>query len=83
VGKESGTTAEVMHKRDNDAAAVSLLEDCGQKAPDSGEYRYRLGMALLGSGQELRAKTNLEAALRMRSVIATTLRPENSRCSTA
>jgi tetratricopeptide (TPR) repeat protein len=55
----------VMYKRDNYAAAVPLLEDCVQKDPDSGEFRYHLGMALLGSGQKLKAKTNLEAALRM------------------
>ncbi|MGC2332582.1 MAG: tetratricopeptide repeat protein, partial [Candidatus Acidiferrales bacterium] len=60
------TLAWVMYKRDDYAAAVPLLEDCVKKVPDSGQFRYHLGMALLGSGQKLKAKTDLEAALRMK-----------------
>ena len=60
------TLAWVMYKRDNYTAAVPLLEDCVQKDPDSAKFRYHLGMALLGSGQKQKAKTNLEAALRMK-----------------
>jgi tetratricopeptide (TPR) repeat protein len=54
----------VMYKRQNYSAAVPLLEDCVQKVPNSGEFRYHLGMALLGEGQKAKAKANLESALR-------------------
>jgi tetratricopeptide (TPR) repeat protein len=59
------TLAWVLYKRDNYAAAVPLLEDCVHKAPDSAEFHYHLGMALLGTGQKTKAKENLQAALRM------------------
>lgn len=56
----------VQYKRNNYGAAVQLLEDCVHKVPDSGEFRYHLGMALLGNGDKRQAKENLEAALRMK-----------------
>lgn len=60
------TLAWVQYKRANYAAAVPLLEDCVQKSPESGEFRYHLGMALLGEGQKVKAKENLQAAVRMK-----------------
>ena len=66
VSSITDTLAWVMYKRDDYAAAVPLLEDCVKKVPDSGQFRYHLGMALLGNGQKLKAKTDLEAALRMK-----------------
>ena len=66
VASITDTLGWVMYKRDDYAAAVPLLEDCVQKAPDSGEFRYHLGMARLRNGQKQKAKTDLEAALRMK-----------------
>ena len=66
VSSITDTLAWVMYKRDDYVAAVPLLEDCVKKVPDSGQFRYHLGMALLGSGQKLKAKSDLEAALRMK-----------------
>jgi tetratricopeptide (TPR) repeat protein len=55
----------VQYKRADYAAAVPLLEDCVNKSPDSAEFRFHLGMALLGKGEKVKARENLETALRM------------------
>jgi tetratricopeptide (TPR) repeat protein len=60
------TLAWVQYKRDDYSDAVHLLNDCVHKVPSSGEFRYHLGMALLGEGEKHEAKENLEAALRLK-----------------
>lgn len=62
----------VQYKRADYAAAVPLLEDCVSESPDSAEFRFHLGMALWGGGQKVKARENLETALRMR------LRPDEA-----
>ncbi|MGA8555896.1 MAG: tetratricopeptide repeat protein, partial [Candidatus Acidiferrales bacterium] len=59
------TLAWVLYKRGNYANAVPLLQECVQKSPNSGEFRYHLGMSLLASGQKVKGKEQLEAALRL------------------
>jgi tetratricopeptide (TPR) repeat protein len=53
----------VRFKRAEYAVAVPALERAVQRAPDSRQIRYHLGMAELRSGQSGRARTDLEAAL--------------------
>jgi Flp pilus assembly protein TadD len=53
----------VRFKRAEYAVAVPALERAVQRAPDSRQIRYHLGMAELRSGQSTRARTDLEAAL--------------------
>jgi tetratricopeptide (TPR) repeat protein len=59
------TLAWVLYKRGNYAGAIPLLEECVRKSPDSGEFHYHLGMALLGSGSKTRAHEQITAALRL------------------
>lgn len=61
----------VMYKRGNYSGAIPLLEDAVKKAPDSSQYHYHLGMALLAAGQKERGRTQLQTALQM----TTPLRP--------
>jgi tetratricopeptide (TPR) repeat protein len=56
----------VLYKRDDYPAAVNILEDCVHKVPNSGEFRYHLGMALLGAGQKAKAKESLKSALQLK-----------------
>jgi tetratricopeptide (TPR) repeat protein len=56
----------IQYRKGLYAGAVSLLEDCVAKAPQSPLYRYHLGMALLGNGDGRNAKAQLEAALRLK-----------------
>lgn len=56
----------ILYKRDNYAAAIPLLQDCVRKAPESGEFRFHLGMALLGEGRKANAKENLQTSLGMK-----------------
>jgi len=60
------TLAWVMYRRGNYTGAKPLLEECVQKAPNFGEFRYHLGMVLIATGQKVKAKEQLEAALRMK-----------------
>jgi len=60
------TLAWVMYRRGNFESAMPLLREAVQKAPDSAEYRYHLGMTLVASGQKAKGKEELEAALRLK-----------------
>jgi len=60
------TLAWVMYKRGDYAGAMPLLEECVQKSPDSAEFRYHFGMALMAAGQEAKGKQQLQAALKMK-----------------
>jgi tetratricopeptide (TPR) repeat protein len=60
------TLAWVMYKRGNYSGALPLLQDCVQKAPNSAEYHYHLGLVLTATGQKDKAKSQLQAALQMK-----------------
>ena len=60
------TLAWVMYKRGDYTGGIPLLRECIQKSPESGEFHYHLGMALLAAGQRAQARKELEAALRMK-----------------
>jgi tetratricopeptide (TPR) repeat protein len=60
------TLAWVMYKRGDYTGAIPLLEGCVRKSPDSAEFHYHLGMALLATGGKAEAKEQIEAALRMK-----------------
>jgi tetratricopeptide (TPR) repeat protein len=62
----SDTLAWVMYKRGDYAGAKALLEECVQKVPDSPEFHYHLGMALMATGEKMRGREHLEDALRMK-----------------
>lgn len=62
------TLAWVMYRRGDYTAAVPLLRDCVQKAPDSATFHYHLGMTLLAIGQKAQAKNQLESALHLNLV---------------
>jgi Tfp pilus assembly protein PilF len=61
----SDTLAWVMYKKGNYSGAIPLLEDCVKKSPDSAQFRYHFGLALMAAGQKEPGKTQLQAALRM------------------
>jgi Tfp pilus assembly protein PilF len=66
----SDTLAWVMYKKGNYAGAVPLLQDCVKRSPDSAQYRYHLGLALIAAGQKETGKTQLRAALQMNKLEA-------------
>jgi tetratricopeptide (TPR) repeat protein len=65
VDSIADTLAWVQFKKGNLIMARPLLQDCVRKAPDRATYRYHLGMVLAASGDRQKAKTELEAALRL------------------
>jgi tetratricopeptide (TPR) repeat protein len=60
------TLAWVMYKRGNYEQAVPLLQDCIQKAPDSSQFHYHLGLTLIAAGQKAKGREQLESALRLK-----------------
>jgi tetratricopeptide (TPR) repeat protein len=46
--------------------AVDQLRDCTQKMPEVAQYHYHLGKALVATGDLAQAKTELQAALRLK-----------------
>jgi tetratricopeptide (TPR) repeat protein len=61
----SDTLAWVMYKKGNYSGAIPVLQDCVKKSPDSAQFRYHLGLALIAAGQTEPGKAQLEAALQM------------------
>jgi tetratricopeptide (TPR) repeat protein len=59
----SDTLAWVMYKKGNYAGAVPLLKACVRKAPDSAEFHYHLGLALIAAGQKTPGRAELQTAL--------------------
>jgi tetratricopeptide (TPR) repeat protein len=66
----SDVLAWVMYKKGNYSGAVPLLQDCVKKSPDSAQFRYHLGLALIAAGQNKPGKAQLEAALQMNKLRA-------------
>jgi tetratricopeptide (TPR) repeat protein len=66
----SDTLAWVMYKKGNYSGALPLFQDCVKKAPDSAEFHYHLGLALLASGQKETGKAQLQAALQLNKLRA-------------
>ncbi len=60
------TLAWVYFKRGAYGNAIPLMEDCVRKAPSRASYRYHLGMALLATGEKNKARSELQAALRLK-----------------
>ena len=61
----TGVLAWVMYKRGNYSGAIPLLQDCVKKTPDSAQFRYHLGLALIANGQREPGRTQLQASLGM------------------
>ena len=59
------TLAWVMYKKGDYTEAIPYLQECVKKSPDSGQFRYHLGMALVAAGQREQGKALLQAALKM------------------
>lgn len=59
------TLAWVMYKKGDYTGAIPYLKDCVKKSPDSGQFQYHLGMALVATGQKQQGKALLETALKM------------------
>ena len=68
VATISDTLAWVMYKNGNYSGAIPLLEECVKKTPDSAQFRYHLGLALMADGQKESGKTQLQAALQMNNL---------------
>jgi tetratricopeptide (TPR) repeat protein len=63
VASVSDTLAWVMYKKGNYSGAIPLLQDCVKRSPDSAQFRYHLGLALVAIGEKDSGKTQLQAAL--------------------
>jgi tetratricopeptide (TPR) repeat protein len=61
----SDTLGWVMYKKRNYSGAIPIFEECVKETPDSAEFHYHLGMALVASGQKDKGKSQLQAALQM------------------
>ena len=59
------TLAWVMYKKENYSGAIPLLEECIKKTPDSAQFHYHLGLALMAAGQKQPGKAQLQAALQL------------------
>jgi len=55
----------VMYKRGNYSGAIPLLQDCVKKTPDSAQFHYHLGLALIANGQREPGRTQLQTSLGM------------------
>jgi len=62
------TLAWVMYKKGNYQGAIPLLQECVQKAPNSAEYHYHLGVVLIAAGQKESGRSQLQAALQMKQL---------------
>jgi tetratricopeptide (TPR) repeat protein len=65
VATITDTLAWVMYKKGDYSGAIPLLEQCVKQTPDSAQFRYHLGLALMAAGQKEPSKTQLQAALRL------------------
>jgi tetratricopeptide (TPR) repeat protein len=65
VPSSTDVLAWVMYKRGNYSGAIPLLQDCVKKTPDSAQFHYHLGLALIADGQKVPGKAQLESALRI------------------
>jgi len=57
------TVGEIYLKKGLVDNAVEIFQDLVRKNPKEWQYRYHLGIALLGKGEKTKAKTELETAL--------------------
>jgi len=61
----SDILAWVLFKRGSYSEAIPLLEEAVKKNPDSAQFRYHLGLALIADGKKAQGKAELQAALRI------------------
>jgi tetratricopeptide (TPR) repeat protein len=66
----SDTLAWVMYKKGNFSAALPLFQECIKKTPDSAEFHYHLGLALLATGQKEPGHAQLQSALHLNKLTA-------------
>ena len=59
------TLAWIQYKKGNYHVSVALAEDAVKSRPEKADYRYHLGMALMGAGEPVRAKAELQKALQL------------------
>jgi tetratricopeptide (TPR) repeat protein len=59
------TLAWIQYKKGNYHVSVALAEDAVRKRPEKPDYRYHLGMALVGAGDRDRGRTELQKALQL------------------
>jgi tetratricopeptide (TPR) repeat protein len=65
VATISDTLAWVMYKKGDYSGAIPLLKECVKKTPDSAQFHYHLGLALMAAGQKEPSRTQLQAALQL------------------
>jgi len=56
----------VEYKKGSYSSSIPLFQECIQQSPDSPEYHFHLGMALVATGDSAKAKTELNAALHLK-----------------
>jgi tetratricopeptide (TPR) repeat protein len=66
----SDTLGWIMFKKGNYSGAIPLLDACVKKAPDSAQFHYHLGLALLAAGQKMPGQAHLQAAIQMNKLAA-------------
>jgi Tfp pilus assembly protein PilF len=65
VAEVSATLGWVLYKKNQPDLAINPLIESTQQDPANPVYRYRLGLAYLGTGNETNARRELQAALKM------------------
>jgi Tfp pilus assembly protein PilF len=56
----------VEYLKGSQGQTLPMFKECVRKDPERAVYRYHLGMALLATGDKQQAKSELEAALRLK-----------------
>jgi Flp pilus assembly protein TadD len=64
-GQVTDTLGWVYYKKNMSSLAVSTLREAAQQSPSNPRIRYRLGLAHLQNGDNVRARSALEEALKM------------------
>ena len=65
VAEVSATLGWVLYKKNQPDLAINPLIESTQQDPTNAVYRYRLGLAYLGAGNDVSARRELQAALKM------------------
>ena len=61
----SDTLGWVMYKMGNYSGAIPLFQECVKKSPDSAQFHYHLGLALMAAGQKEDGQAHIRVALHL------------------
>ena len=66
VDSITDTLGWVEYKKGSYSSSIPLFQECVQSSPEVASYHFHLGLALLASGETVKAKSQLQSALRLK-----------------